>query len=129
MHEHFGREWPVVQGIQQRLIDEIEKSFIEFAAAGAIEKHARLFPEVRFSGCVDAVELLETSLPLQLRQRLPNWFPNEFAIAEEMLIRRIDEIDDVIATAQNADQCRCVNEERVEIVAGRMARRFVSPRG
>ncbi len=90
---------------------EAEDAFLPLSRVVAIERDAHLGGEEGLAGAIDAVEDIEEALSFELGQDLAEGAADEVLAADEALVARIREQEDVLRAAPGGDRHRRLVEE------------------
>ena len=100
-------------GVLDRLVDEVEEAFLELAGA-ALQLHRHGLALVGLATRVDVVQQLEKTLALEFRERLADGLALHFAIADELEIGRIGQLEHMVGIAQHRHHARRLREQLLQ---------------
>ncbi len=91
-------------GLAPGLIDEVEEALFERVGGGAGELDGGAAADEGFAGPVDLVEQGDEALSFGFGDGFANRFADQIALAHELLIERIDHLEDVFGAAEEGEE-------------------------
>ena len=86
------------------LVDEVHEAAIERFVAGPAQQRRHFATVERLAGAVDVVEDFEKALAFDLGDRLAHGFSDDVALADDLVIQLVGQLEDMIRAAQRTDE-------------------------
>ncbi|MND60961.1 hypothetical protein D3C80_522040 [compost metagenome] len=96
--------------VADRLVDEVEIAGRQRAVGRLLQLHGALPPMKGLSGRQHLVQEVIIALARQLRQGLTDGFPHHVAMADQLAIGAVVQLDHVLGTVQHCDEARRLHE-------------------
>src|SRR5215213_465 len=114
LHEDAGH---LSIGIEDRLINEIEKALLPNIPGGLPQVNTDASPNERLTAVINPVEKIDEALPYHLRQRVPDGLPDDVLTTDQLEIGRIGHGEDVIGPAEGGYEAGRLLEQSSQVLS------------